>query len=148
MHDNIFSSGDWLKIKMKFSGVCLNCKQKINAGDFGYWSRNAKSIVHANCYLESKKIDQMANPIGNRRDIGLDTVDKNDDTGTLRLHKNEICFICNKSVNLNDPLIVELIKAEERSYQLKSLYCAHCLKEFDTRVFEEYKTSFKRKIKK
>jgi hypothetical protein len=148
MHDNIFSSGDWLKIKIKFSGVCLNCKQKINAGDFGYWSRNIKSIVHASCYLESNKIDQVANPVANRHEIGLSIGDKNDDTTTLRQLKNEACFICNKSVNFNDPLIIELIKVKDKSDQLKSWYCVDCLKGFNTIVYEAYKTSFNRKIKK
>lgn len=148
MHDNIFSSGDWLKIKIKFSGVCLNCKQKINAGDFGYWSRNVKSIVHDRCYLESNKIDQVANPVANRHEIGLSIGDKNDDTTTLRQRKNEACFICNKSVNFNNPLIIELIKVKDKSDQLKSWYCVDCLKGFNTIVYEAYKTSFNRKIKK
>ncbi|GKS60797.1 hypothetical protein YTPLAS21_02550 [Candidatus Nitrosocosmicus sp.] len=149
MSDSKFYSGDWLKIKIKFSGVCLNCKQKINTGDVGYWSRNTKSIVHTNCYLGSKQIEQDTNPVGNRGNVGMNKGAMIDAVATTSTRqKNELCFICNNPVDLNDPLIIELIKIVDGGNQLKSLYCALCLKGFNTRIFEDYKTSFNRRIKK
>ena len=48
--DDILSIDDWIKISIKFSGVCLNCKKRLNSGDYGYWSRVSKSILHELCY--------------------------------------------------------------------------------------------------
>lgn len=48
--DDILSIDDWIKISIKFSGVCLNCKKRLNSGDYGYWSRISKSILHELCY--------------------------------------------------------------------------------------------------
>ncbi|WP_148687147.1 hypothetical protein [Candidatus Nitrosocosmicus hydrocola] len=151
MSDDIFSSNDWMKIKIKFSGSCLKCKQKINAGDVGYWSRSAKSILHDDCYLTFMKIDQTdhleANRGNNRKRIES-RIDYNTAATTLTGYKTDLCFICNNPVDLHDPLIVELIHIEDKDGQSRSHYCALCLKEFNSRIFEDYKISFNRKIKR
>lgn len=151
MGEENFSSGDWIKIKIKFSGSCLKCKQKIIAGDLGYWSRNAKSILHDNCYLSFKKIDQTDYPEKNRDNNRMNIEDKinnNHAAAKLAQRKIDLCFICNNPVNLHDPLIVDLIKVDELGDQLRSPYCALCMKGFNSRIFEDYKTSFRRKIKR
>lgn len=151
MRDDIFSSGDWMKIKIKFSGICLNCKQKINAGDLGYWSRNAKSILHDNCYLKLTKIDQtnyLEGNRGNNRKHMETKIEYNTVATTLTEHKTDLCFICDNPVDLHDPLIVELINVEDMGGHIRSLYCALCLKGFNSSIFEDYKISFNRKIKR
>jgi uncharacterized protein YlaI len=47
---DILSIDDWIKISIKFSGVCLHCKKRINSGEYGYWSRTSKSVLHDQCY--------------------------------------------------------------------------------------------------
>ncbi len=44
------ATGDWIKISIKFSGVCLHCKKRLNSGEYGYWSKGSKSILHETCY--------------------------------------------------------------------------------------------------
>jgi hypothetical protein len=49
-HSEILSIDDWIKISIKFSGVCLHCKKKISSGEYGYWSKTSKSVLHDQCY--------------------------------------------------------------------------------------------------
>ncbi len=44
------ATGDWIKISIKFSGVCLHCKKRLNSGEYGYWSKGSRSILHETCY--------------------------------------------------------------------------------------------------
>ncbi len=48
--DILSATGGWIKISIKFSGVCVYCKQRLSSGEYGYWSKGSKSILHESCY--------------------------------------------------------------------------------------------------
>jgi hypothetical protein len=147
--DDLLSLGDWIKIKIKFSGVCLNCKEKISTGEFGYWSRKAKAIVHDKCYLQLIRPSQQKVEEGNREKDRKQVSKKNNpDSPIFELPDNAQCYICNNHVDINDPLFIELFKIKDKEIDVGTFYCAICLKGFDTAIFNEYKTSFQRKIKR
>ena len=50
MDKDVLSTNDWIKISIKFSGLCLNCKKKLDSGEYGYWSKLSKSVLHQSCY--------------------------------------------------------------------------------------------------
>ena len=56
------TTGDWIKISIKFSGVCLHCKKRLNSGEYGYWSKGSRSILHETCY------DSMVYPFSIKRE--------------------------------------------------------------------------------
>jgi hypothetical protein len=41
---------DWIRISIRFSGFCLYCKKRLNSGEYGYWSKSSKSIIHEPCF--------------------------------------------------------------------------------------------------
>ena len=60
------ATGDWIKISIKFSGVCFHCKKRLTYGEYGYWSKAAKSILHETCY------DSMFFPFSAKKDSSSD----------------------------------------------------------------------------
>jgi hypothetical protein len=50
MDKDALSANDWIKISIKFSGLCSSCKKKLNSGEYGYWSKLSKSVLHQSCY--------------------------------------------------------------------------------------------------
>jgi uncharacterized protein YlaI len=62
---DFLSIADWIKISIKFSGLCLHCKKRINSGEYGYWSRASKSVLHDQCYnsLYSNNLEQSASTV-------------------------------------------------------------------------------------
>lgn len=150
MRDNPLSEGDWIKIKIKFSGACLNCKKKLSIGELGYWSRKAKSIVHENCYLQFNTSNQpQEQHEGYSKNSSVQIREKDNSESTfLKLPGNVQCYICDNSVDIHDPLITELFKVEDRKDRLEVVYCASCLRGFNTAIFNDYRTSFQQKIKR
>lgn len=147
--DDLLSLGDWIKIKIKFSGVCFNCKEKISIGEFGYWSKKAKTIAHEKCYLQLVRPNQQKIGEGYRENIRKQASKKNNpDSTIIKLPDNQQCYICNNHVDINDPLIIELFKITDKEIDVGTFYCAICLKGFNIDIFNEYKTSFQRKIKR
>ena len=63
------ASGDWIKISIKFSGVCLQCKKRLNSGEYGYWSKASKSILHETCY------DSMLLPFSVKKESSSNNAD-------------------------------------------------------------------------
>ena len=148
-NDDLLLLGDWIKIKIKFSGICLHCKKKISIGEFGYWSRKAKAIVHDECYLELNTPIQQKIGEGYIKNNRKQVSEKNNPDGMiLDMPDNAQCYICNSSVDLKDPLIIELSKINDKEANVDVFYCATCLKGFDTVIFNDYITSFQRKIKR
>lgn len=138
---------DWIKMRMRFPGFCLICKRKINSAEVGYWSREAKSILHQDCYdlsgLHTKKTKNLLNS---------KTVlsQKNGDILlaefiTQRENK-EKCFICSNRVNFHDNLIMTLLKLERNVSTLDTIFCSSCLTCFDLHIYEEYKRAFSNKL--
>jgi len=139
---------DWIKMSMKFAGFCIICKQKINPAEMGYWSREAKSILHQDCYnlsgLHTRKIKNSPNS-------RTDPSQKNGDILlaefiTQRENK-EKCFICSNRVNFHDNLIMTLLKLEKNINTLDTIFCSTCLTCFDLSIFEGYKRAFTNQLK-
>ena len=149
MREDLSSAGDWIKIRIKFSGSCLHCKKKINIGEVGYWSRKAKSIVHENCFLQFDEPIQQEKGEGYRRNNQTLISEKdNPDNTLLKMNDNAQCYICNSLVDIRDPLIIELSNIDFKKDHVKAYYCATCLKVFNKAIFNKYKTTFQSKIKR
>ena len=134
------ATDDWIKISIKFSGICLHCKKRLNSGEYGYWSKGSKSILHETCYdsmllpLSVKKESSPNNAdsvtlgkAGNKtvgpknKDGGIDSSSNgnsnNNDYGSSsssvpsrKRAKNTKCFICSNNVDFDNDLIISLLK--------------------------------------
>lgn len=145
-----FSSGDWLKIKVKFPGKCIKCKGGLEPGNTCYWSRSTKAIVHEECYLPS-----LTNPLQIGSDVGeVKALTRNESSNNKDVHsqnnkhkRSTKCFICSNPIEIDNNLISALYfigKADGRDYE--SIYCPTCLESFDDKKYEMYRKSFMRKI--
>jgi hypothetical protein len=139
---------DWLNMTIKFPGFCLICKQRINPGVMGYWSRTAKSILHEDCYnlcgLRAKKNRDLLNnnPIQNKNNgdsLLADFI-------TQRENK-EKCFTCGSQIDFQDSLILALLKLERNLAIIETVFCSTCLSGSGLGVYEEYKHAFSKNIK-
>jgi hypothetical protein len=139
---------DWIKMSIKFAGFCIICKQKINPAEMGYWSREAKSILHQDCYslsgLHTKKIK---NPQNSRTDPSQKNGDILMTEFITQRENKEKCFICGNRVNFHDNLILTLLKLERNINALDTIFCSTCLTCFDLPRYEEYKRAFLNKLK-
>jgi hypothetical protein len=141
-------SRDWLKMTIKFPGFCLICKQRINPGVMGYWSRTAKSILHEDCYnlsgLRAKKNQDSLNnnPIQSKNNGDSLLAD------FITQHENkEKCFICGSQIDFQESLILTLLKLERNISTIETIFCSTCLSRSDLHLFEEYKHAFSKKLK-
>ena len=167
--ENILSINDWIKISIKFSGTCINCKKRLNSGDYGYWSRTSKSILHESCYnslfLPSSDIKELnGGGGGSRRHVD----GKNNSSTSVNLYDSNIqsvdadvvsnvggnsvikkgakkikCYICDKFVDFNNDLIMSLSNMAKKYDNNSSVfYCYDCLENFNDTVIENYKKKF------
>ena len=170
---DILSINDWIKISIRFSGICLNCKQRLNSGEYGYWSRISKSVLHELCYnslfLQSSIVKDSGDDVGtgvsnknNTKTVNLsgDTlskykltdaiIDNNNGDGINIIKKREKktkCFICDKYIDFNNDFIKYLLQLSEKyKSNLDVLYCFDCLENFTFDVYKNYKKKFMSKI--
>jgi hypothetical protein len=170
---DILSINDWIKISIRFSGICLNCKQILNSGEYGYWSRISKSVLHEICYnslfLQSSIVKYPGDGVGtgvsnkkNTKTVNLsgDTlskykltdaiIDSNNEDGINIIKKREKktkCFICDKYIDFNNDFIKYLLKLSEKyTSNLDVLYCFDCLENFTFDVYKNYKKKFLSKL--
>ena len=165
------ATGDWIKISIKFSGVCLHCKKRLSSGEYGYWSKGSRSILHETCYdsmplpFSVKKESSSNNadrvPLDKARNKTVSPKNKggdidsssngnsnNNDYGSSSIPgrkraKNTKCFICSNNVDFDNDLIISLLKlAEGYNYNSDVLYCHDCLENPSNGVYENYKKKF------
>ncbi len=148
MHKDVLSINDWIKISIKFSGLCLNCKKKIDSGEYGYWSRLSKSVLHQSCYdslfllqrLPSSSSSPPSSPPSSSsptpKEMPSDSIVKKRDRKTK-------CFICSRHIDFNNELMKSLSRLCEK-YNSNSdiIYCNYCLESFNNDVYENYKGRF------
>jgi hypothetical protein len=162
--EDVLSIRDWIKISIKFSGTCMNCKKRLNSGDYGYWSRTSKSILHESCYnslfLPSSDIKEL-NDGGSSDRIYVDGKNRsnksvnlydNAETADTDVVSNSVikkrekkikCYICNTYIDFNNNLIVSLSKLSEKYNNNSSVfYCYDCLENFSSAIMENYKKKF------
>ena len=152
MDKDALSINDWIKISIKFSGLCLSCKKKIDSGEYGYWSRLSKSVLHQSCYdslfipqrlpssqsfpstSTSPSLFSPSSPTP--KEVHSDSIAKKRDKKTK-------CFICSRYVDFNNELMESLSGLCEK-YDSNSdiIYCNHCLDGFNNDVYAEYKRRF------
>jgi hypothetical protein len=172
-NEDILLINDWIKISIRFSGICLNCKQRLNSGEYGYWSRNSKSILHELCYnslfLQSSIVKDSSDDVGtgvsnknNIKTVNLsgNTLSNYNSTDALINNNNEDginiikgrakktkCFICDKYIDFNNVFIKYLLKLSEKyKSNLDVLYCFDCLENFTFDVYKNYKKKFLSKL--
>ena len=162
------AANDWIKISIKYSGVCLKCKKKLESGHYGYWSRSSKSILHENCFnelnVDSSKIDKLTGVDDGIESLGvvedskpkmvsglpLESVHQSVSHVNKILKKNESkikCYICSNVVDLKDELVNSLlIIAEKFSSKVEVFYCHDCLENFNDVVIGQYQKKFMNQI--
>jgi hypothetical protein len=141
-------SGDWLKMTIKYPGLCLICKKRVSPAEVGYWSRTAKSILHEDCYeltvfKAKKKQGVFNNKTNQSKKMGEELLS---DFITKRQNK-EKCFICGSKIDFHESLILTLLKLERNVSTLESFFCSTCLSRSDPLIFEEYKLAFSKNLK-
>jgi hypothetical protein len=172
-NEDILSISDWIKISIRFSGICLNCKHRLNSGEYGYWSRISKSILHELCYnslfLQSYIVKDSSDDVGtgvsNKNNIktvnlsgnalsnynSTDTPINNNNEDGINIIKGRAkktkCFICDKYIDFNNVFIKYLLKLSEKyKSNLDVLYCFDCLENFTFDVYKNYKKKFLSKL--
>jgi hypothetical protein len=139
---------DWIKMSIKFAGFCIICKQKIHPAEVGYWSREAKSILHQDCYnLSSLHTKKIKNSLNSKTDLTQKNGDILLEEFITHRENKEKCFICGNRVNFHDNLIMTLLKLERNISTLDTIFCSTCLTCFDLLTYEEYKRAFSNKLK-
>lgn len=163
--EDILSISDWIKISVRFKGLCSSCKKKIDSGSYAYWSRTSKSVLHDSCYeslfllpLNMQKISSINNEDGrgyikkNKEDetstnfplTSSNKVDKKD--GKYKEERKVKCFICDRNIDFNDDLIKILLNLYSNNGTANVVYCHYCLENFDKDVYEKYKKKFMSKF--
>ena len=46
----------WIKITMKYDGVCIVCNKKIKAKEIGFWLKEESKVKHEKCAEENKEL--------------------------------------------------------------------------------------------
>lgn len=151
---------DWIKIPIKFSGLCSNCKKRINSGSYAYWSKISKSILHELCYtaLFSKASDIMqlnnngddinneGKKISSDNSYNISNVMNRDNSKAVLPNRRENkvkCYICDRIINFNDDLIKILLNLNNsKNNKSDVLYCSFCLENFNDEVYEKYRKRF------
>ncbi len=145
---DILSIDDWIKISIRFSGSCLICKKKLLSGEYGYWSKKFKSILHEACYDKMFKTktsnEMMALSKGNQSINSQINLIENGLIDFVNKNNNKIkCFICKNKIDFNDQLIISLLKMCNKNYDnLDTLYCSNCLRNFDIDTANKYEKHF------
>lgn len=164
--EDILSINDWIKISIKFSGICMNCKKRLSSGEYGYWSRTSKSILHESCYnslfLSSFDIRELNDGGSSREGVGgknnskavimggnvqtavTNVVSNINSNSIIKKREKKIkCFICDKYIDFNNDLIISLLNLSEK-YDGNSgfFYCYDCLENFNDAIRDKYKKKF------
>src|SRR5215203_1449758 len=140
MDKDALSINDWIKISIKFSGLCLNCNKKIDSGEYGYWSRLSKSVLHQSCY-DSLFLPQRL-PSSSFSSSSLSSTPKEvySDSIVKKRDKKTKCFICSGQVDFNNELMKSLSGLCEKYHSNSDIiYCNNCLDGFNNDVYENYK---------
>ena len=103
---------EWKKIKIKFHGVCIECKQEISSGNDALWPREEKCIKLLRCEQNDAAapgmnivslnktcfVYQMQSP----SNIVINDLDMN--FGVAALHKSDtrICATCLAELKAHD----------------------------------------------
>ena len=143
MDKDALSINDWIKISIKFSGICLNCKKKIDSGDYGYWSRLSKSVLHQSCYDSLFLPQILSSSSSPSSSTSLSPKEVHSDSIVKKSGKKTKCFICSRQVDFNNELMMSLSRlCEKYTSNLDIIYCNHCLDGFNNEVYEDYKRRF------
>ena len=46
---------DWIRLVVKFKGVCAECGKEILVGEHAFWLKGSKAIKHAKCETQSSE---------------------------------------------------------------------------------------------
>lgn len=127
MNSDLGSFDGWFKMSMKFPGICLKCKKKINLGEMGYWSRKKKSVLHEKCYEQVFKIlegQRMRTPV---------------------VLKNKRCYICQSKIDFDTEPISSLMNLNSE-VEDDVMFCSICLTNFNLDIYNQYKKIIREQI--
>jgi len=172
--ENILSIQDWIKISIKFSGTCSSCEKRIDSGNYGYWSKSSKSVLHESCYislfLSSSDMNSSNYDDGGVGDYNyLSSAINSDEKKINRMNsydstifntngknskglinkqmKKTKCFICDGYVDFDNNLIAYLLKLSKiNNNKADIIYCYNCLENFSNEVLKKYQNKFMSKF--
>lgn len=148
--DSFSADGDWIRIRVKFPGRCIKCNKKLEPGNFCYWSKASKAILHEDCYqLGTSDRPQIASYDG-AKNLSLVISKKTLPTLNSKTTKDlgRKCIICSDIIDIDNELISKLSIIRDNGGDVDYSYCAKCLVNFDDEKYELYKKQFMRKIRK
>jgi hypothetical protein len=146
MDKDTLSINDWVKISIKFSGLCLNCKKKIDSGEYGYWSRLSRSVLHQSCYdslFLPQRLPSSSPSPSSSSSLSSTPREAHSDSIVKKRDRKTKCFICSGQVDFDNELMKSLSGLCEK-YDSNSdiIYCNRCLDGFNNDVYAEYKRRF------
>jgi hypothetical protein len=116
---------EWIRLLIKYKGICKECKREIPSGEYALWSRSSKAVKHMKCAIgrESKLLSNS---------IFSSTVQ------TIQVP----CFICGRSTACEEqqPFEAHL----ERTSLSQICICDSCMTDPD--AYENYQQQFAKKL--
>jgi hypothetical protein len=115
---------EWIRLLIKYKGICKECKREIPSGEYALWSRSSKAVKHMKCAIgrESKLLSNS---------IFSSTIQ------TIQVP----CFICGRSTACEEqPFEAHL----ERTSLSQICICDSCMTDPD--AYENYQQQFAKKL--
>jgi hypothetical protein len=120
---------DWIKLLVKYNGICATCSKEISAGEYALWSKSSKAIKHIEC-----------------KAIIITTTTKKRDENTNRprpVVAKVDCFICGRPIAYTD---CGLEADYDRQAISQAFICNRCLE--DKNAYQNYQQAFLEKAHK
>jgi hypothetical protein len=83
----------WIRIPMKFSGICIICNQKIEINEFGLWSKGV-GVKHEKCSASNELLCGICG-----KSAGCTNCEFQESCDIENVSKTCICKSCNDSKN-------------------------------------------------
>jgi hypothetical protein len=146
--DSFSTDGDWIRIKVKFPGKCIKCNKKLDPGNFCYWSRASKAILHEDCYQLGHSNKSQISPFNGDTNLpsfkSKKSIPKINSNTKKRVSTK--CIICSDVIDIHNELIAKLGEIWDNKGEYEGSYCVECMVNFDDVKYELYKKEFMRKI--
>ena len=115
---------EWIRLLIKYKGICKECKREIPSGEYALWSRSSKAVKHMKCAIE-RESKLLSNSIFS--------------STVQTIHVP--CFICGRSTACEEqPFEAHL----ERTSLSQICICDSCM--IDPDAYENYQQQFAKKL--
>jgi endogenous inhibitor of DNA gyrase (YacG/DUF329 family) len=121
---------DWVRLLVKYKGMCSTCGKEIPSGQYALWSKSSKAIKHIECNTTSQTASTKKKQVDmNRQQSIAAKVD---------------CFICGRPVvGHNDSGFVEADGYGRQAISQASI-CNECLE--DKNAYQNYQHAFLERV--